>query len=445
MTTSTSHDESRGSGASAAHEPGARDRWVVLLVDDEPGVHEITRLVLADASFSGMPVELHSAYSAAEAKAFLANHPDTALMLLDVVMETDDAGLLLVNYVREQIGNADLQIILRTGQPGMAPEREVITRYDINGYFLKTELVAQKLRSIVISSLRAYRYIRTLKPRHGSVAAPEPGASAAYQRLAIEEEFARDLATNELHLLAQPQLHLVSGAVAAIELIPNWRRGDAILGPAQLAEGIRDLEVRQKFDAWLVRQGCGWAQAWRSLGLPPFRISLPILTENICECQVLANVEEELARAAVPHGTLDLEVSEAVLLAERPSARDVVASMRSIGVSVTLVDFGLGLVSLPRLQWLLPDRVKIHKSFVRHVTEDRQRSAIARSIIALAHTLGLAVIADGLVTEQELQFFKWEGCDVGQGDLLARPMAVANVSAALLGDAAPASWTAHLH
>jgi EAL domain-containing protein (putative c-di-GMP-specific phosphodiesterase class I)/CheY-like chemotaxis protein len=414
-------------------------------VDDEPGVHEITRLVLAGTSFSGIPVELHSAYSASEAKVFLDSHRDTALMLLDVVMETDDAGLRLITYVREQIGNADLQIVLRTGQPGMAPERDVIPGYDINGYFLKTELVAQKLHSIIISSLRAYKYIKTLRRPRDSAAPSESVGFAGYQRLALEEEFAKAIETDALHLLAQPQIHLVSGAIAAIELIPNWRRGDAILGPTQMIEGIRDLELRQKFDEWLVRQGCAWAHAWRTLGLPPFRISLPILTENIWDCQVLSSIEEHVSRSAVPHGTLDLEVPEGVLLAERPSARDMVASMRSLGVSVTLVDFGLGLVSLPRLQRLLPDRVKIHKSFVRQVTQDQERSAIARSIIALAHTLGVTAVADGLATEQDLQFFKWEGCDVGQGDLLARPMAVADVSAALLSEATPVTWTVSLH
>lgn len=445
MTTSASHDDSGEGGAPGPQGTGARDRWIVLLVDDEPGVHEITRLVLAETSFSGIPIELHSAYSAAEARAFLQSHRDTALMLLDVVMETDDAGLRLINHVREQIGNADLQIVLRTGQPGMAPEREVISEYDINGYFLKTDLVAQKLQSIVISSLRAYKYIKTLRPAKGIATSPELGGFAGYQRLALEEEFAKAIETDALHLLAQPQMHLISGAIAAIELIPNWRRGDAILGPAQFAEGIRDLELRKNFDDWLIRQGCAWAQAWRSLGLPPFQISLPILTGDIWDCQVLSNIETHVSRAAVPHGTLDLELPEAVLLAERSSARDVVASIRSLGVSVTLVDFGLGLVSLPRLQRLLPDRVKIHNSFVRHVTQNRERSAIARSIIALAHTLGLAAIADGLVAEQDLQFFKWEGCDVGQGDLLARPMPVADVSAVLLSEATPATWTANLH
>jgi len=338
-----------------------------------------------------------------------------------------------------------LQIVLRTGQPGMAPEREVIPGYDINGYFLKTEMVAQKLRSIVISSLRAYKYIKTLRPRQGGVASPQLGVFEGYQQLAIAEEFEKAIETNALHLLAQPQVHLVSGAIAAIELIPNWRRGDTILGPAQLTEEIRDPELRLKFDEWLIRQGCAWAKSWQSLGLPPFRISLPILTEDIWNREILSIVEQHLSRFAVQGDTLDLEVPETALLGERPTARDAVALMQSIGISVTLVDFGLGFLSLPQLQRLLPSRVKIHKSFVRHVAQDRERSAIARSIIALAHTLGLTVIADGIVGEQDLQFFKWESCDIGQGDLLARPLAIADISTALLSAATPASWSVYLH
>ena len=445
MNANDSHDDAQQASAPGQRDPVARDAWVVLLVDDEPEVHQITKLVLAETSFSGIPVELHSAYSASEAKIFLEDHRDTALMLLDVVMETDDAGLRLVNYIREQIGNTDLQIVLRTGQPGMAPEREVIPEYDINGYFLKTEMVAQKLQSIVISSLRAYKYIKTLRSRRKGEASPRLSVLEGYQRLAIAEEFSKAIDTDAVHLFAQPQVHLVSGAIAAIELIPNWSRGETILGPAQLTEEIRDPELRLKFDEWLLRQGCAWAQSWQSLGLPPFRISLPVLTENIWSRDILSIAKQHLSHLATPRDVLDLEVPETALLGERPKARDAVALMQSIGISVTLVDFGLGLLSLPQLQRLLPSRVKIHKSFVRHVAQDRERSAIARSIIALAHTLGLTVIADGIMGEQDLQFFKWESCDIGQGDLLARPLAVADVSAALLSEAGPASWSVYLH
>jgi EAL domain-containing protein (putative c-di-GMP-specific phosphodiesterase class I) len=353
-------------------------------------------------------------------------------MLLDVVMETDEAGLRLVNYVREELQNADIQIVLRTGQPGMAPEREVITGYDINGYFLKTEMVAQKLRSVVISSLRAYRHLKGLRPNRAQLSVQPGAAPADARRLAFEEEFARTVDAGALHLLAQPQLYLASGSLAAIELIPSFRRGDRLLGVAHFGEGIRDPELRMKFDEWLIGEACAWARAWRSLGLPPFRVSLPILTENIWDCRFLSSLEQHLARSAAPRGTLDLEVPDTVMLGDHPRAQEAVQMMQATGISVTLVDFGCGHLSLPQLQRLLPNQLKIHGSFVRHAARDRERAAVARSIIALAHTLGLTVIADGIVDEQDLQFFKWEGCDVGQGDLLAKSTAVADVGTALL-------------
>jgi len=431
MSAFESRDEARSDDRVVEPDHASRDRWLVLMVDDEPEIHEVTKLVLANTSFSGIPVELHSVYSASEAMSFLECHRDTALMLLDVVLESDDAGLRLVKYVRESMGNSDLQIVLRTGQPGMAPEREVIPVYDINGYFLKTEMVAQKLQSIVISSLRAYKYITTVRRKQGGAVAAQARVPEGYQRQAAEEQFAAAIEAGALQLMVQPQIHLVSGGMAALEVLPGWRRGDTILGRAQLAEEIRDPELRLRFDDWLIGQGCAWMRSWRSLGLPPFRISLPILTENIGDCRILAIVEQQMARADLPQGTLDLVVPEAVLLREPPKDGDVFASLKSIGVTVTLIDFGLGLLSLPQLQRLLPDRVKIHRSFVRNVVQRAERAAVARSIIALAHTLGLTVIADGVMSEQDLQFFKWEGCDIGQGDLLARPTAIADVSGTL--------------
>jgi CheY-like chemotaxis protein len=261
MNSHAPQDEPLRQNAVVEPDHGSRDRWLVLMVDDEPEVHEITRLVLANATFSGMPVELHSVFSASEAKSFLEDHPDTALMLLDVVMETDDAGLRLVKYVREQMKNSDLQIVLRTGQPGMAPEREVIPVYDINGYFLKTEMVAQKLHSIVISSLRAYKYIKALRRRHVGAVTAQPDVGEGYRRQALEDEFSRAIDANAPQLLAQPQVRLDSGAITALEILINWRRGNATLGQAQLVEGIHDPELRLKFDEWLLGQGCAWMRS----------------------------------------------------------------------------------------------------------------------------------------------------------------------------------------
>ncbi|MCB1574895.1 MAG: DUF3369 domain-containing protein [Xanthomonadales bacterium] len=137
--------------------------WKVMIVDDEPEVHQVTRLVLANFRFAERPLQLLSAFSSAEAEALLREHPDTAVILLDVVMETEQAGLDLVRAIRDRLDNHFVRIVLRTGQPGQAPEHEVVAAYDINDYKEKTELTAQKLSTTLYAALRAYRDMRTIE------------------------------------------------------------------------------------------------------------------------------------------------------------------------------------------------------------------------------------------------------------------------------------------
>lgn len=127
----------------------------VLVVDDEPDVLAVTRLNLRGMSFSGQEVVIDGVETGKEAIHYLEAHPDTALILLDVVMETDRAGLDACRHIREELDNQLVRIILRTGQPGIAPEREVIDGYDIDGYLLKTELTSSRLYAAVRTGLKA--------------------------------------------------------------------------------------------------------------------------------------------------------------------------------------------------------------------------------------------------------------------------------------------------
>lgn len=133
--------------------------WKILIVDDEPEVHSITRLALRDVQYRERSLTMLSAHSGVEARDVLKQHDDIALVLLDVVMETDDAGLQLARWIREQLRNEQVRIVLRTGEAGQAPERRVVLEYDINDYKEKSELTSQKLITTVISSLRAYQAI----------------------------------------------------------------------------------------------------------------------------------------------------------------------------------------------------------------------------------------------------------------------------------------------
>ena len=137
--------------------------WKILIADDEEEVHTITQLVLEDYIFHDRGLELLHAYTGEETKKILSETPDIAIILLDVVMETDDAGLEAVRYIREDLVNNLVRIILRTGQPGKAPERDIITGFDINDYKEKTELTAQKLFTTVTASLRSYRDLRIIE------------------------------------------------------------------------------------------------------------------------------------------------------------------------------------------------------------------------------------------------------------------------------------------
>ncbi|MBL8670366.1 MAG: DUF3369 domain-containing protein [Alphaproteobacteria bacterium] len=150
--------------ASRASPPAGRELppWKVLVVDDDPAVHQVTRLVLADFAFAGRKVALLGARSAAEAKPILQANRDIAVAFVDVVMETDDAGLALARWIRETLRNAGVRIILRTGEPGQAPEAEVIQAYDINDYRAKTELTHARLHTALATSLRSYSQIRSI-------------------------------------------------------------------------------------------------------------------------------------------------------------------------------------------------------------------------------------------------------------------------------------------
>lgn len=141
-----------------ANEENLKDNsWKILIVDDDNSVHQTTKLALRNLEFEDKGITFLSAYSGNEAKTIIANNPDLAFILLDVVMETDNSGLELVKYIRKELNNQLVRIILRTGQPGEAPEESVITDYDINDYKLKVELTRNKLIVSAIAALRAYR------------------------------------------------------------------------------------------------------------------------------------------------------------------------------------------------------------------------------------------------------------------------------------------------
>jgi len=138
-------------------------KWRILVVDDDDSVHQVTKLVLADAEIENRQLEIISVYSMEEAKKILLEDNDYCMAFVDVVMETDHAGLELVQWIREELKNQAIRLVLRTGQAGSAPEARVIKDYDINDYKEKTDFTSNKMITTVYASIRAYRDIMTIQ------------------------------------------------------------------------------------------------------------------------------------------------------------------------------------------------------------------------------------------------------------------------------------------
>lgn len=408
--------------------PSEPAHWKVLLVDDDPAVHAVSALILADLHFEGRGIALLSAQSAAQARDVLAREPGIALALLDVVMETDDAGMALVQHIRDTLHDHDVQIVLRTGQPGMAPENEIVRRYEVNGYALKTEVTAQRLQTIVIAALRGYRHARTLRTVRPEARLVSLSQATALARQTLRRELHADRDGAAVLLQAQPEVELASNLVRGVELVASWRSAMGQVPAARVGELLPTGPLRRRVVRWMLAQGCFWARAWQAVTGRSLSVSLPLVGDSLADRAVPGLVLAALREAALPHGTLDLLVSEATLFGGQPEVRDALATLRAAGVTVTLVDFGGQTISLQRLNQMVPDRLKLHRVFVRAVRSDPERMAMARSLIALAQTLHIVAIADGIASDDDAQFFKWEGCDLGQGDPLAPACAMADLA-----------------
>ncbi len=193
------HDDDEIRFAEETESSPPQTSWKILIVDDDPEVHSVTRLALSDFTFEAKSLDFISAYSAQDAQSIIQAHGDIAIVLLDVVMESENAGLQLVQFIREELKNSLVRIILRTGQPGQAPEAFVATHYRIDDYKTKTELTVQKLSTTVVTALRAFSTLSNLL------------------------DLSRELETKIIHH-KQTELDLRQGEMAAIAKVQELER-----------------------------------------------------------------------------------------------------------------------------------------------------------------------------------------------------------------------------
>ena len=163
-----------------------QDTWTILIVDDDADVHQVTKLALRDVKVDGRGLSFVSAYSGAEARKILRASPTFPLILLDVVMETEDAGLQLVKFIRNELKDSLSRIILRTGQPGTAPEREIIQQYEINDYKAKNELTADRLFTTVTATVRNFLAVSRIEGARKGLESIIDASASVFQLQSLE-------------------------------------------------------------------------------------------------------------------------------------------------------------------------------------------------------------------------------------------------------------------
>jgi diguanylate cyclase (GGDEF)-like protein len=240
-------------------------------------------------------------------------------------------------------------------------------------------------------------------------------------RHAMEGELRGALARGELELQYQPQCSLVTGAVTGVEALLRWRHpARGLLTPAEFLRVADELGLTPAFGAWAIDAVCAQLHAWRGAGLHMPPVALNLTARQFHQHGLADTVRAALARHQVPDKALELEITEGALMRDVDTSIATLRELKALGVRIALDDFGTGYSSLNHLRRLPVDHVKIDESFVRDIVTAPDDAAACNAIILLAHSLHFGVIAEGVETEEQMNYLRRRHCDAMQGFLFSR-------------------------
>lgn len=245
----------------------------------------------------------------------------------------------------------------------------------------------------------------------------------AHRRLAIESRLRHALERNELDVHYQPLLSLDTGKIEAAEALLRWNSPD--LGPISPDQFIPVAEETGQICAigsWVLERACHDRAEWNRAGLPAVRIAVNVSSRQLTEHPLAETVTEILRNTGVSPHELELEVTERLLLDRSPKTLATLEALRAIGLRFAIDDFGTGYSAMSYLTAFPFDTLKIDRSFVARVTERRPEAALTRAIVAMARSLDIDIIAEGIETVEQRDFLKAAGCGYGQGFLFSRPL-----------------------
>ncbi|WP_051306158.1 sensor domain-containing phosphodiesterase [Massilia alkalitolerans] len=250
------------------------------------------------------------------------------------------------------------------------------------------------------------------------------------RRLTLESHLRRAIAQDELFLQYQPKVDLRSGGLAGFEALVRWRHPEyGVIPPDEFIPIAEESGMIVPIGEWVLRSAVGQLAAWRVQGLPLAPVAVNLSARQFLQSDVIAMVGELLEQSGVAPGLLELELTESVSMADPERSVVVMRGLGDIGVMLSIDDFGTGYSSFGYLRRLPLDKLKIDKSFVQDMAHSAESSAIVQAIVAMAHRLQLAVIAEGVETADQVAALRKADCDQIQGYYYSRPLAVEDCAA----------------
>ena len=251
-------------------------------------------------------------------------------------------------------------------------------------------------------------------------------------RLMLESELRQALDAGDLVLYYQPQVSTVTGDIIGAEALIRWPHAEqGMIAPARFIPLAEETGLIVPLGEWILRAACRQSRLWQEQGLPPLRIAVNISARQFRQRDFVATLQEILMDTGLPAHLLELELTESMVMQNPDEVVRLLQELKRTGLYLALDDFGTGYSSLNHLKKFPIDVLKLDQSFVRGVLTDADDAAIARTVIGLAHSLNLTVVAEGVETEEQKLFLAEESCDAMQGYYFGRPMPADSFAALL--------------
>lgn len=232
-----------------------------------------------------------------------------------------------------------------------------------------------------------------------------------------------------MQLYYQPQIEIATGHLAGFEALVRWHHPErGMVSPAEFIPLAEENGMIARIGAWVLNEACRQLHCWSQAGLQLPRMAVNISAVELGRAQIIESVQEALGNNAIGAECIELEITETAVIGDREQSFRTVSALKALGVQISIDDFGTGYSSLGYLQQLDVDALKIDMSFVQNMTTNAGNASIVKAIIALGHSLGLQVIAEGVETAEQARSLRALSCDILQGYLVSRPMPAADAT-----------------